>query len=172
MASLEQPFDPDNPYKPIVVIKRAADTLSVHVKGNVFWSPAGEQPAGYYVLNPVTLLYDPVEFIDNYWYLLDDKDKQVTTSLASRIKPHTSGTGYWHIYEPQHPLFQPIPVPTTSAVTLDIPIKLRGGPLTDDPAISPFLTAANPQAVYLEDSSSEEAADSTESPPSPAHNVS
>ena len=143
-------------------------TLPDHVKRNIFWSPAGEQPAGYYILNPVTRLYDPVEFINNYWYLLDDEDKQVTTSLASHIEPHTSETGYWHIYKPQHPLFQPVLVPTTSEVTLDIPIEPRGGPLTDDPAISPFLTAANPQAAYLEDSSSEEDAESTESLPSSA----
>ena len=86
-----------------------------------------------------------------------------------RIEPNTLGTGYWHIYELEHPLFQPIPVPTTSAATLDIPVELQGGPLTDNPAISPFLIAENPQAAYLEDSSSEEDTDSTESPPLPAH---
>ena len=144
MASLEEPFDPSNPYEPIIVIKWAADTLPDHVKGNVFWAPAGARPAGYYLLDPDSLQYNPVEFIENYWHFLDDEDDQVTTSFASHIKPNTLGTGYWHIYELEHPLFQPIPVPTTSAVTLDIPVEPQGGPLTDDPAISPFLTAANP----------------------------
>ena len=108
-------------------------------------------------------------FIDNYWYYLDnaDSDGQVYTSLNSRIEPNTLETGYWHTYDPEHPLF--LPVTSTSAVTLDIPVEPQGRPLTDDPAISPFLTAANPQATYLEDSSLEEDADSTESPPSPAH---
>ena len=147
MASLEEPFDLNDPDDPIVVIKRAADTLPDHVKGNVFWAPAGERPAGYYIQS----LYFPypflaVEFIDNYWYYLDDADQdgQVYTSLNSCIEPNTSGTGYWHIYKLEHPLFQPVPVPTTSAVTLDIPVESQEGPLTDDPAISPFLTAANP----------------------------
>ena len=91
-----------------------------------------------------------MEFIDNYWYYLDDADPdgQVYTSLNSRIEPNTSGTGNWHTYNSEHPLFQP--VPSTSAVLLDIAVEPQGGPLTDDPAISPFLTAANPQTVYLE----------------------
>ena len=169
MASSEEPFDPSDPYKPIVIIKQAADTLSDHVKENIFWAPAGECSAGYYLLNSVSLQYNPVEFIDNYWYFLDNKDEQVTTSFASHIEPNTSGTGYWHIYKLEHPLFQPVSVLTTSAVTLDISVEPQGGPLTDDPAISPFLTAANPQAAYLKDSSSEEDAESTESLPLPAH---
>ena len=41
MASIEGSFDPDDPYKSIVVIKQAADTLPDHIKGNVFWAPAG-----------------------------------------------------------------------------------------------------------------------------------
>ena len=170
MASLEEPFDPNDPDDPIVVIKRAADTLPDHVKGNIFWAPARECPTGYYLQTtyyPYHFL--AVEFIDNYWYYLDDADPngQVYASLNSCIRPNTRETGYWHIYDLEYPLFQP--VPSTSAITLDILVEPQGGPLTDNPAISPFLTAANPQATYLENSSSEEDTDSTESPPPLAH---
>ena len=132
----------------MVIIKRAADTLPDHVKGNIFWAPASHRPAGYYLQDQQTYEYNPVEFIDNYWYFLDNEDEQVTTSLSSRIEPNTLGTGYWHTYDPEHPLFRPVPVPSTSAVTLDIPTEPQGGPLTDDPAISPLLAAPNPQAAY------------------------
>ena len=149
MALLEGSFDPDDPYKPIVVIKRAADTLPDHIKENIFWAPAGHRPAGYYLQDQHTYDYLPVEFIDNYWYFLDNKDEQVTTSLSSRIEPNTLDTGYWHTYDSEHPLFQPVPVLFTSAVTLNIPAEPQGGLLTDNPAISPFLVAPNPQVAYL-----------------------
>ena len=78
MAFLEGSFDPDDPYEPIVVIKRAADTLPDHVKGNIFWASASHRPAGYYLQDQQTYEYNPVEFIDNYWHFLDDEDEQVT----------------------------------------------------------------------------------------------
>ena len=98
---------------------------------------------------------------------MDDEDEQVTTWLSSHIEPNTLGTGYWHTYDLEHPLFQPVPVPSTLAVTLNIPAEPQGGLLTDDPAISPLLAAPNPQAAYLHDSSSEEESESTKSPNSP-----
>ena len=89
--------------------------------------------------------------------------------FSSRIKPNTLGTGYWHTYDLEHPFFQPVPVSSTLAVTLDIPAESQGGLLTDDPTISPFLVAPNPQAAYLQDSCSEEESESTESPISPVN---
>ena len=100
----------------------------------IFWAPASHRPTGYYLQDQQTYEYNPVEFIDNYWYFLDDKDEQVTTLLSSRIEPNTLGTGYWHIYNLKHSLFQQVPVPSTSAVTLNIPAEPQGGLLTDDPA--------------------------------------
>ena len=112
MASLEEPFDPNDPDDPIIVIKQAADTLPDHIKGNVFWAPAGERPTGYYLQATYHQFHFlAIEFIDNYWYYLDDADPdgQVNTSLNSRIEPNTLETGYWHTYDLEHPLFQPVP---------------------------------------------------------------
>ena len=48
------------------LIRRTEDNLSDCVKDQVHWQTDQSSGEGYYILNPRTNIYTPLEFIDNY----------------------------------------------------------------------------------------------------------
>src|SRR5450756_1564856 len=60
-----------------------------------------------------------------------------------RIEPHTQGTGYWYITDPQHPQYaqyiEQLQGSSATAPTLSVTTNVP--PLSSDPTLSPFVTA-------------------------------
>jgi hypothetical protein len=143
---LGQPFDLDNPENLVPLIKRTEDNLPAHVKNTVQWrSDLLNHPAGYYIYDNELQRLQAVEFVENYWHNVYQYTGFAYTSLAARTEPHTEGTGYWYLSDPQHPLHSEYiaslqgststaPAPTLS-VTTNVPS------LSSDPTLSPFVTA-------------------------------
>ena len=166
MASLSKPFDEQNPTELIPVTRRTTDDLPPHVKDQVEWrDDLPGRPPGYYSYNPETDEILVLEFIENFWYPLFTYTGVFYTSLEERIEPHTRGTGYWKLSEPQHFWHQLDPqhphynqyvalaeeerqeelqasAPVLTLATQNLPS------LAGEPSISPFITARNITADY------------------------
>jgi hypothetical protein len=106
MAQLDRPFDLDNLQDLVPLTKWTTDDLPDHVKDTVWWLDQPEYPAGYYIYNQQEQQPTPVEFVENHWHHIYQYSGTVYTSLVKRIEPHTLGTGYWGITDPQHPNFE------------------------------------------------------------------
>src|SRR5882762_10107390 len=169
MASLSRPFDEQNPTELIRVTRRTTDDLPPHVKDQIQWKDdlPGHSP-GYYLYIPDADIIKPLEFIKNFWYPLFVYTGTAFTSLEERIEPHTEGTGYWKLSEPQHPWRQLDPEhPHYSQYAAlaeeELQEELRAAApvltlathnltaLSGEPSISPFIATRN---VATDDSSS------------------
>src|ERR1700741_4413606 len=88
------------------VYRRYRPDLPVHLLGNIFWQDQDEEHPypGYYLVDSDNQIV-PVEFIENYWYLLSFRtfDQTFWTDTESRFEPFEDGTGYWDLTDPQHP---------------------------------------------------------------------
>ena len=157
------------------LIRRTEDNLSDCVKDQVHWQTDQSSGEGYYILNPRTNIYTPLEFIDNYWYRLRVYIGQAYTSRDTQIELYHNNTGYWRVTDWQH-LNQRLLAQQTAATAVDIlyqrdlvyyerlkeeaeersqrhfrlptlTIDTAGTlSLVGDPTISPFI-AASPQAT-------------------------
>ena len=134
MARLERPFNTANPSEFIRVYCRDEDDLPHYLKNLIHW-----QEDGYYLSLPYESEPRAVEFLDNNWYFVFQHEGRWFTTQEDRIHPNTQGSGYWRITDPQHPDYNKA---STSQLRLDIPeTELRR-----DPAISPFVTARQPES--------------------------
>src|SRR6266576_3556922 len=118
MASFVDPIDAE-PQRLTRVTRRTEDNLPDRVKERVHWQRDQSSGEGYYVLNPRTNTYTPLEFIDNYWYRLRVYTGQAYTSRDTRIKPHHNNTGYWRVTDWQHPN-QRLLVQQTAIAAVDV----------------------------------------------------
>ena len=105
MAYLEHPFDIDRPQDLVRIYTRTEDDLPSYVKGNILWrtdlltlSPL----PGYYLYSGSRDTWQPIKFIENYWFFLHIYIGEAFTALDNCIKPHTHGTGYWNPQDPGH----------------------------------------------------------------------
>jgi len=157
MALFKCSLDPINPTALIGVNRRTTPDLSSHVLGDVVWQPQGYEP-GYYLWIDHRRSYIPVEFLEHSWYFLVASNEFYFTSLEDRILFLQDNTGYWFTTNPQHLEYEaPVEAEaSTSALTLDT--TNTPGPLTRDPAISPFVTAHSSSSSDQEGSSSSESA--------------
>src|SRR6266576_3039523 len=169
MASFVDPIDAE-PQRLTRVTRRTEDNLPDRVKERVHWQRDQSSGEGYYVLNPRTNTYTPLEFIDNYWYKLRVYTGQAYTSRDEQIRPYHNHTGYWNISDWQHPdhrvLAQQIATETVETLYQRNPVYYETlneaaeeryqrlprlstltvdtagtSSLVGDPAISPFITA-------------------------------
>jgi hypothetical protein len=121
MASLA-PRVTDDPDEECEVTRRKLDDLPPEVLGGVIWinyhkGESVQQPkTGYYLpdLQDHTLVEptykphapEPVEFFDNHWYYLDDKNNKWYTAHYFQITHNEQDTGFWPITNPNHPDYQ------------------------------------------------------------------
>src|SRR6266852_6132500 len=100
----------------------------------------------------------PSQFLEHSWYFLIASDEFYFTSSKDRIPFLQENTGYWFTTDPQHSEYEAPEegVASSSALTLDttnVP-----GPLTRDPALSPFVTVRSSSSSDQGGSSSLESA--------------
>src|SRR6201991_1157493 len=85
------------------VHRRTEDNLPIEVLGSVIW--LARTAPGYY-LRDSQGNFEPVEFIEDYWYWLEEYDEfpdQYYTYPRWRIARHQGNTGFWPLDHPQHP---------------------------------------------------------------------
>src|SRR5260370_14303829 len=155
MASFRRPLAPTDSTALVAVNRRPTLDLPSHVLGHVVWQPQGYEP-GYYLWITNRRQYAPVEFLEHSWFFLIASDEYYFTSSEDRIPFLEENTEYWFTTDPQHPEYEAPEerVASSSALTLDttnVP-----GPLTRDPALSPFLTPRSSPSSNQGGSSSSE----------------
>jgi hypothetical protein len=84
------------------------------------------------------------------WYQLYDYQGYWATSLDDEIPHNHQGTRFWHITDLQHPDYQP--VASTSGITVQIPETT----LSNDPTLSPYVTAQPARSAESSSSGSSE----------------
>ena len=102
-----------------IIHRRREDNLPNHVKGSVTFHVFKDENnkfrpiTGYYTNDDqkrvaVELLKD--EEHEDAWYILDqDTSGCFATNRHNRLDLYARGTGYWYIYDPQHPDYIPDP---------------------------------------------------------------
>jgi hypothetical protein len=89
------------------------------------------------------------------------------TSLVEWIEPHTLGTGYWRITDPQHPNFEENWNLTHAAGSFTEPPRLtvttHVPSLLSDPTLSPFTAARRTDHMSSDSSTPREEDNSDES---------
>src|SRR6267154_1740588 len=121
MASLSEPFDPDQLNQLIVVNRRPAHDLPEYILGDSItrFIRSNITAPGYYIWSNTFQDYDIVEFFDTHWYRIFANKGSYFTCLNDCIKPETESTGYWKITDPQHPQYtappQHPPLPFSAA---------------------------------------------------------
>jgi len=149
MARLHREFNPTKPKELITVTRRTHPDLPHRIRNSIYWQDATEEfTEGYYLPRyrdtPV-----PVDYFEHHWHKLFEYQGCTFTTLEDRIKPGREGTGYWLITDPQHPDYDPNYVPhldpsvasTSTAPPLEIQTEELAGPLSEDPEVSPFISA-------------------------------
>src|SRR6266852_5402563 len=157
MASFRRPLDPTDPTALVAVNRRTTPDLPSHVLGHVVWQTQGYDP-GYYLWITHRRQYTPVEFLDHSWFFLVASDEFYFTSSEDRIPFLEENTGYWFTTGPQHPEYEASEEGQASSSALTLDITNVPGPLTRDPAISPFVTAHSSSSSDQGGSSSSESA--------------
>ena len=99
---------------PLIAPRRSSDDLPTHVKGIIRWYPDAQPIAGYYIPKKYSPSreFEPVEFINNRWFILFRHQDTSTTHLCTKASEaipiiNRLGIGYWDITDPQHPDFTP-----------------------------------------------------------------
>ena len=102
-----------------IIHRRRQDNLPDHVKRSVTFHTFKDENdrfkpiTGYYTNDDqkrvaVELLKD--EEHEDAWYILDqDTSGRFATNRHNRLDLYARGTGYWYIYNPQHPDYLPDP---------------------------------------------------------------
>jgi hypothetical protein len=168
MAQLDRPFDLENLQDLTSLTRQTSDDLPDYIKDTVQWLDLPDYPLGYYIYNHSEQQYTPVEYLENYWYHIYQYSGIAYTSLGECIEPHTQGTGYWRITDPQHPdhdeywsisgsqnpnyATQLAASSSTAAPTLTVSTQVPS--LLSDPTLSPFTAARPPTDAASSDSTS------------------
>ena len=108
MAYLEHPFDTDRPQDLVRIYTRTEDDLPSYIKRNILWRtdlPTLSPLPGCYLYSESRDTWQPIEFIENYWFFLHIYTGEIFTALDNCIEPHTCGTGYWNPQDPEHFLY-------------------------------------------------------------------
>ena len=116
-GALKVPGGIQDSYK--IIHRRREDNLPDHIKGSVTFRAFKDENdrfkpiTGYYTNDDqkrvaVELLKD--EEHEDAWYILDqDTSGCFATNRYNRLDLYARGTGYWYIYNPQHPDYLPDP---------------------------------------------------------------
>ena len=110
-GALKVPGGIQDSYK--IIYRRREDKLPGHVKGSVTFHKFKDENGRY---KPITGYYTndnqkrvAVELLKNEehkdaWYILDqDTSGCFAINRHNRLDLYARGTGYWYIYDPQHP---------------------------------------------------------------------
>jgi hypothetical protein len=100
VASITVSLDPADRFTPIQ--RRLVDDLPAHVKGPAQWLTQPGRAPGYYATSDSNKL-EPVEFINNEWYLLAYSRNTFGTRTGLILERGHWDLGYWHLTDPQHP---------------------------------------------------------------------
>jgi hypothetical protein len=100
VASITVPLDPADHFTPIQHC--LVDDLPAHVKGPAQWLTQPGRAPGYYATSKSNKL-EPVEFINNEWYLLAYSQNTFGTRTGLVLERGHWNLGYWHLTDPQHP---------------------------------------------------------------------
>jgi hypothetical protein len=100
VASITVSLDPADRFTPIQ--RRLVDDLPAHVKGPAQWLTQPGRAPGYYATSESNKL-EPVEFINNEWYLLAYSRNSFGTRTGLILERGHWDLRYWHLTDPQHP---------------------------------------------------------------------
>ena len=153
---------------PIITPRRSSDDLPVHVKGIIRWYPDAQPQAGYYIPKKYSPSgeFEPLEFINNWWFGLFRHPETSTTHLCTRASAaipieNRLSIGYWDITDPEHPDYThstieninvdpPSPSDPSSTVTIyTAPPENTPAPPTHYSSLTPGLTIASTSTVTL-----------------------
>jgi hypothetical protein len=90
----------------VPVIRQTENNLPAHVKKDIEWQTNKYHRPRNYIYRHSRNTYEPVEFLNNYWHFLQVYTGQPHTASGFHIEPYARGTGYWYIYNYQHPKYQ------------------------------------------------------------------
>jgi hypothetical protein len=164
-----------------LLTKQTSDDLPDYVKDTVQWLDLPDYTLGYYVYNCSEQQYTPVEYLENHWYHIYQYSGIAYTSLGEHIEPHTQGTGYWCITDPQHsdhdeywsisgsqnPNYATQLATSSSTAVPTLTVSTQVPSLLSDPTLSPFTAARPPTDAASSDSTSTPREENNSDEPSP-----
>jgi hypothetical protein len=101
VASITVSLDPADRFTPIQ--RRLVDDLPAHVKNSAQWLTQPGRAPGYYATSESNKL-EPVEFINNEWYLLAYSRNTFGTRTGLILERGHWNLGYWHLTDPNTPI--------------------------------------------------------------------